>query len=353
MKKASTRILLTLTLIVALGTISAFAQNTANVGIGIFTPNPKAILDVSSDSLGMLAPRLNTLARIGILPGANDYGLFVYDTDLDEFYYWDGTVWKPMGITSPGPTGPSGPTGVTGITGATGPTGPTGPSGATGTTGPSGANGATGATGPSGVDGATGPSGADGATGPSGADGATGPSGADGATGPSGADGATGPSGADGATGPTGPTGAGGSFVSAVGATDVSVASSGTTINFTNMPDMSVTFTPTSSTALVFFSAAGTHGGIFTSENAVLFRVLVNGVPVQGRGGIYSVGNNDEDWLEGHNGWGAALQVPVTVTPNVSTTVSIQWSYFTSFSNDLFCYPASFDYHHRSLIVQY
>lgn len=411
MKRAYTRILLSLTL-VAFGTISAFSQNTANVGIGIFTPNPKAILDVSSDSLGMLAPRLSTLQRIGILPGTNDFGLFVYDTDLDGFYYWDGTQWLPMGSGtggSTGPTGPTGPTGLAGSNGATGPTGapgasgsngatgPTGPSGTDGVTGPSGTDGATGPTGPSGgpagptgPTGATGSNGSAGSTGPtgptgSGTTGATGPtgptgnngsagstgptgptgSGTTGATGPTGptgnngSAGATGPtgptgSGTTGATGPTGPTGSGGGGVlaEAIGSTDISKAATGSA-SYANMAGMSVSFTPTQSTAYVSFSASG--GYSFTNPTPgclVRFQVLVNSTPVNGRGAIFPVGSYDAITGEGHNVWGAAFEVPITVNANVSNTVTIQWSFESFYVNTIYCNPTASTSQHRSLIVR-
>jgi len=212
------------------GSFVAEAQ-TDNVGIGTNTPHPNAILDVSSNSKGFLTPRLNTLQRTLMNPLATAQGLLVYDTDLDQFCYWDGGVWI-CGLGSGGSgggTGPTGPTGVgiPGIPGPTGPpstvpgpTGPTGPTGV-GTPGPTGQNGQNGLTGTNGIDGVTGPTGP---TGPSGGPiGPTGPTGADsniaGPTGPTGvgtpgSTGATGPTGptgagASGSTGPTGPTGAG------------------------------------------------------------------------------------------------------------------------------------------------
>jgi hypothetical protein len=205
--------------------LGAQAQ-TDNVGIGTSTPHPNAILDVSSDSKGFLAPRLNTLQRMLMNPLATAQGLLVYDTDLDQFCYWDGGQWIcGLGSGSGGGTGPTGPTGPAGNNGAPGTPGPTGPAGAPGPTGADGAPGAPGPTGPNGANGLTGADGPTGPTGPSGGPvGPTGPTGADGLngtdgmngadgpTGPTGADstvpGPTGPSGADGATGPTGPTGA-------------------------------------------------------------------------------------------------------------------------------------------------
>ena len=216
------------------GSFLAQAQ-TDNVGVGTSTPHPNSILDVSSTSKGFLAPRLNTLQRTLMNPLATAQGLLVYDTDLDEFCYWDGGQWVCFptpgsggsGTTGPtGPTGPAGPAGANGpagTTGPVGPTGPTGPAGVAGVAGPTGANGANGLTGPTGPTGLTGPTGpgvgATGPTGPSGNDGIngvtgpTGPSGTDGVdgvtgpTGPAGVAGPTGPTGTAGATGPTGPTG--------------------------------------------------------------------------------------------------------------------------------------------------
>lgn len=226
---------------------------TDNVGIGTSTPQPNAILDVSSTSKGLLVPRLNSLQRVLMNPLPSADGVLVYDTDLKQFCYWNVTLgdWTCIDVSGgPGGVGPTGPTGSAGVAGAVGPQGPTGadgapgaagadgqpgPAGADGATGPAGADGSTGPTGPTGPGGTgsvgptgpTGPSGADGApgitgpAGPSGADGTTGsagPTGAAGPTGPSGADGGTGPTGASGAqgptgaAGPTGPTGADGAL---------------------------------------------------------------------------------------------------------------------------------------------
>ena len=66
---------------------AVFAQN--NVGVGTTTPDPSAILDVTSANhdKGMLVPSMNTLQRLGITNPAN--GLLVYDTDLDQFWYYN------------------------------------------------------------------------------------------------------------------------------------------------------------------------------------------------------------------------------------------------------------------------
>jgi len=237
-----------------------------NVGIGTITPEPRAILDISTNNKGLLVPRLTEFQRIHNIDTVTDNGaidgLLVYDLTHKTFFYFDSLKWVrsigPMGPPGPqgptgadglvgntgpqgttgsmgpigpglqgatGPTGPqgvhgpTGPTGLQGIqgfpgaTGATGPTGPqgihgvTGPTGPTGLQGIAGTTGATGPTGPQGVPGVTGATGPTGLAGAAGADGNTGPTGADGATGPTGADGNTGPAGANGATGPAGADG--------------------------------------------------------------------------------------------------------------------------------------------------
>lgn len=69
-------------------TANVFAQ----VGIGTITPNASSILDISSTTQGMLAPRMTTAQRTAIASPAD--GLMVYDTDLKSFYHYN------LGITS-------------------------------------------------------------------------------------------------------------------------------------------------------------------------------------------------------------------------------------------------------------
>ncbi len=174
------------------------AQN--NVGVGTNSPDPSAVLDVTSNDKGVLVPRLSTI-QINAIPNPAT-GLLVYDTNVGCFFFNSGTpgapVWTNLctgGI--PGATGPTGPQGIAGVTGPTGANGVTGPTGANGTTGPTGPQGIAGVTGPTGANGVTGPTGANGTTGP------TGPQGIAGVTGPTGLTGTTGPTGVTGATGPT------------------------------------------------------------------------------------------------------------------------------------------------------
>lgn len=141
-----------------------FAQS--NVGVGTMTPDPSALLDLTSSDKGILIPRLNSIQRINVVSPAE--GLMVYDIDTDSFWYFDGVQW----VEAIGPAGPAGPTGVAGANGATGPQGIQGPTGA------AGANGLPGVTGPTGAAGADGADGVDGVTGPTGPVGPMGPSGA-------------------------------------------------------------------------------------------------------------------------------------------------------------------------------
>ncbi|OCB76906.1 hypothetical protein [Flavobacterium crassostreae] len=77
----------------------AFAQ----VGIGTVTPDPSAVLELSSTTQGLLTPRMTTTQRTAIASPAN--GLMVYDTTLKTFYYYDSAItsWVNMNaVTSYG-----------------------------------------------------------------------------------------------------------------------------------------------------------------------------------------------------------------------------------------------------------
>lgn len=209
------KLTLRLTVFLLLVSCAAFAQD--NMGIGTLTPDPSAILEVKSTDKGVLLPRLTSAQKNGIPSPAQ--GLFVFDTDTESFWYYDGTQWVEA-LGPIGPTGPQGPQGPQGIQGPTGPAGadsfvpgPTGPQGAQGPQGPQGIQGPTGPigpTGPQGLQGAQGPTGIQGIqgpTGPQGIQGLTGPQGLVGPTGPQGIQGPIGPTGPQGIQGPTGPSG--------------------------------------------------------------------------------------------------------------------------------------------------
>jgi len=174
----------------------SLAQNN-NVGIGTNTPDGSSILELNATDKGILIPRTDT--NLILAPAT---GLLMYQSSINEFFYFDGTKW----VRALGPMGPAGPPGTPGTNGATGPPGPPGAdglNGATGPPGPPGADGLNGATGPPGPPGADGLNGATGPPGPPGADGLNG------ATGPPGSPGADGLNGATGPPGPPGPVGCG------------------------------------------------------------------------------------------------------------------------------------------------
>ena len=61
------------------------------------TPHPSAILDVKSDSLGILIPRIAKANR----PNSPATGLLVYQTDnTPGFYYYDGSGWRILGSSA-------------------------------------------------------------------------------------------------------------------------------------------------------------------------------------------------------------------------------------------------------------
>ncbi|MBN8701707.1 MAG: hypothetical protein J0M08_01455 [Bacteroidetes bacterium] len=80
------------------------AQN--NMGIGTNTPDPSAILDVSSTNKGLLAPRMTTTQRLAIASPAD--GLIVYDTTVGCLFVYNAmlSTWTstcpPTGISIAG-----------------------------------------------------------------------------------------------------------------------------------------------------------------------------------------------------------------------------------------------------------
>src|SRR5205085_9002833 len=65
-----------------------FAQS---VGINNNTPHASAILDVKSNTKGMLIPRTSTTSRIAIINPAK--GLMIYDTTTSSFWFYNGGAW--------------------------------------------------------------------------------------------------------------------------------------------------------------------------------------------------------------------------------------------------------------------
>jgi hypothetical protein len=73
-------------------TTNVFSQ----VGIGTITPDASSVLDLTSTTQGMLAPRMTTAQRTSIASPAN--GLMVYDTDIKALQYYDSStsLWNKI-----------------------------------------------------------------------------------------------------------------------------------------------------------------------------------------------------------------------------------------------------------------
>lgn len=68
----------------------------AQVGIGTREPDPSSVLDISSDSKGLLMPRLSTAERDAIVQPAN--GLMIYNLTVNDAQLNAGTTTAPIWI---------------------------------------------------------------------------------------------------------------------------------------------------------------------------------------------------------------------------------------------------------------
>ncbi len=79
------------------------------VGIGTQTPNRKAVLHLvaRNNNQGLLVPKLTTTQRtnFGSQLNSSDNGMMVYDSDLDQFFYWITNKWEAVGETLKAGTG--------------------------------------------------------------------------------------------------------------------------------------------------------------------------------------------------------------------------------------------------------
>lgn len=82
-----------ITLIFLFISAHSYAQNVGINATGA-PPNASAMLDISSTTSGLLIPRMTSAQRTAIATPAT--GLLVYDTSLNMFYYYNGTMWVPM-----------------------------------------------------------------------------------------------------------------------------------------------------------------------------------------------------------------------------------------------------------------
>ena len=66
----------------------------AQIGIGTAAPDSSAILDIKSQTKGLLIPRMSASQR-NMIPSPVK-GLMVFDNDSTCFYYFDGIIWQPV-----------------------------------------------------------------------------------------------------------------------------------------------------------------------------------------------------------------------------------------------------------------
>jgi len=97
------RHLITITVLM-LATIFAVQAQNQNVSINNdgSLPDNSAMLDISSTTKGLLIPRMTSTEKLAINSPAT--GLIVFDTDNNNFWYFDGTQWTSID----GGAGPSG-----------------------------------------------------------------------------------------------------------------------------------------------------------------------------------------------------------------------------------------------------
>ncbi len=79
-----------------IASFGVYGQNS--VGINTSTPNSRAVLELVSpnNNQGFLVPRLTTAQRNAMTSAmtGTDRGMMVYDTDLNQFWHWNGSIWK-------------------------------------------------------------------------------------------------------------------------------------------------------------------------------------------------------------------------------------------------------------------
>jgi hypothetical protein len=74
-----------------------FGTTSGSVGIGTGTINASASLDITSTTKGLLPPRMTTAQKTAIATPAT--GLLVFDTTLNTYNFYNGSVWAGFGGT--------------------------------------------------------------------------------------------------------------------------------------------------------------------------------------------------------------------------------------------------------------
>ncbi len=109
MYKLNLKIVFVLIVIVAVSSNSVFSQSVAITDSAEYNAEASAMLDVMSTDKGMLVPRMTTEQRLAIasFPDSPATGLLVYDTDFNNFFYYNGLMWTSFSqVGSSGTGGP-------------------------------------------------------------------------------------------------------------------------------------------------------------------------------------------------------------------------------------------------------
>jgi hypothetical protein len=93
-----------LLLLIVMVSVHCLAQNNGRIGIGTTAPDNSALLDVQSQSKGMLLPRMTSQQRKNIVSPA--MGLLVFDTDKNTLMFFDGTAWRAMSFSNENDSAP-------------------------------------------------------------------------------------------------------------------------------------------------------------------------------------------------------------------------------------------------------
>ena len=76
---------------------TTFSQSVA-INTDGSVAHASAMIDIKSTTKGVLAPRMTTAQRTAIASPAA--GLLVYDTDTNSYWYYNGTGWINLAVTS-------------------------------------------------------------------------------------------------------------------------------------------------------------------------------------------------------------------------------------------------------------
>jgi microcystin-dependent protein len=72
--------------------MNATMKTHAQVGFNNPNPHASAIVDITSSDKGLLIPRITSAVRTAIASGGLANSLLVFDTDLEQFMYWNSTA---------------------------------------------------------------------------------------------------------------------------------------------------------------------------------------------------------------------------------------------------------------------